>query len=138
MKMRTNSALSPIRLGLLALAGAIGPAALGGGEHTDFPDLSIKGSNPVIDWSDVRPVKPGFVNPDTKWVPGLVDDGDEGGGSRGTVPAAPFPPPPVIVPPTVAPSDGNGPVFVPSSSVPAPGAGVLVLTGVGLMARRRR
>jgi hypothetical protein len=139
----TRTLLTCSRTALLIAACVIGgmnaPALAGGGEHTDFPDLSI----------GVPPTKGngGYQAPKKTFdaIVGWVADSEGNMVVDGSLVAPTFPPKPILPEHgyTLEPaaSQSSGSVGSNFSAVPAPGVGSLVVVGAaaaGLRRRRRR
>ena len=140
MKMLNTNRLSPLSLPAALVAGGVAgvlslcPMARGGGEHTDFPDLSIRTPLP----------RPGYNG----LLPKLFDSAvtvvfdDEGNSTQTDFLLAPdFPPRPIFTEDGLGFTPGSGTTGappVPFSSIPSPGVGSAVVLGAAVAGLRRR
>lgn len=140
MKMLNTHRSSPLSLPVALAAGSVAgvlsmnPAARGGGEHTDFPDLSIRAPLP-------RPGYNGLL-PKVFDVATTILTDDEGNPTQPDMLLAPnFPPRPNYTEDGlgfVVPTGATGAPPVPFSLVPSPGVGSVVLLGAAAAGLRRR
>lgn len=139
MKMQNTHRSSPLSLPVALVAGGMAgvlslcPVAFGG-EHTDFPDLSIRTPLP-------RPGHDGLLPKVFDVATTIVLD-DEGNPTQPDMLLAPdFPPRPNYTEDGLGftlPSGTTGAPPVPFSSVPSPGVGSVVLLGAAAAGLRRR
>ncbi|MFM9957083.1 MAG: hypothetical protein ACKVZJ_03340 [Phycisphaerales bacterium] len=133
--LRTAPTALRISLTLVGLL-AVSAGTAAGGEHTDFPDLSIQ-----PDGSPRLPRVPagGVPKPTVFDIISFIDEGEgTGGANHLRFPAPtfnPVPQTPAFVPNTDSAGAVAGSNF---SAIPTPGASGLMLIGLALAARRRR